>query len=108
MARVDCHLISGCELSLDTDNTLLKENGESVLAVLITETGQMPVRIRRHFLALSRLRYIAALDPSRVVHSAFLDCVVPMPIEMLKVEAIEAVAEKIIKMLTCNTTSTAS
>ncbi|KAJ7868445.1 hypothetical protein B0H13DRAFT_1635715, partial [Mycena leptocephala] len=90
MARVDCYLISGCELSLDTDNTLLKEhlevrhlflrrllglNPHSMLAVLFTETGQMPVRIRRLLLALSRLRYMAALEPSRVVHSALLDSV---------------------------------
>ncbi|KAJ7835708.1 hypothetical protein B0H13DRAFT_1652547, partial [Mycena leptocephala] len=90
MARVDCYLISGCELSLDTDNTLLKEhlevqhlflrrllglNPHSMLAILFTETGQMPVRIRRLLLALSRLRYMAALEPSRVVHSALLDSV---------------------------------
>jgi hypothetical protein len=90
MARVDCYLISGCELSLDTDNALLKEhleaqhmflrrllglNSHSMLAILFTETGQMPVRIRRLLLALGRLEYMASLDPGRVVHSALLDSV---------------------------------
>ncbi|KAJ7894554.1 hypothetical protein B0H13DRAFT_1512904, partial [Mycena leptocephala] len=61
MARVDCYLTSGCELSLDTDSNLLDEHREvqlhflrrmlglnthSMLAVLFTETGQLPVRFR--------------------------------------------------------------
>ncbi|KAJ7494670.1 hypothetical protein B0H11DRAFT_2002927 [Mycena galericulata] len=88
MARVDCYLISGCELALDTDIALLKEhveaqhmflrrllglNPHSMLAVLFTETGQMPVRIRRLLLVLGRLKYMVDVDPGRVVHSALLD-----------------------------------
>ncbi|KAJ7106218.1 hypothetical protein C8R44DRAFT_638506, partial [Mycena epipterygia] len=68
MARVDCYLISRCELALDTNNSLIQEhmeaqhmclcrllglNPHSMLAVLLTETGQMPVRIRRLLLAIT-------------------------------------------------------
>ncbi|KAJ7078793.1 hypothetical protein C8R44DRAFT_654372, partial [Mycena epipterygia] len=85
---VDCYLISGCELALDTDNSLIQEhmeaqhmflrrllglNPHSMLAVLFTETGQMPVRIRRLLLALGRLQYMVEVGPARVVHSALLD-----------------------------------
>ncbi|KAJ7503252.1 hypothetical protein B0H11DRAFT_1629693, partial [Mycena galericulata] len=46
----------------------------SMLAVLFTETGQMPVRIRRLLLALGQLRYMIGLDPGRVVpKTAFPD-----------------------------------
>ncbi|KAJ7679003.1 hypothetical protein DFH06DRAFT_1165435 [Mycena polygramma] len=87
-ARVDCYLTSGCELSLDTDGKLLKEhldvqhdflrrllglNSHSMLAVLFTETGMMPLRIRRLLLALGRLEYLLGTDKGRVVHDALLD-----------------------------------
>ncbi|KAJ7044790.1 hypothetical protein C8F04DRAFT_1389078 [Mycena alexandri] len=92
MARVDCYLISRCELSLDTDGSLLKEhldvqhtflrrllglNSHSLLAVLFTETGQMPIRIRRLLIALGRLKYMNALgqEQGRVVRDAFLDSI---------------------------------
>ncbi|KAF7356855.1 Reverse transcriptase domain-containing protein [Mycena venus] len=90
MARVDCYLISGCELALDTDNSLLDElmevqhlflrrllglNSRSMLAVLFTETGQMPIRIRRLLLTLGRLQYMVKLDDRRVVRSALLDSI---------------------------------
>ena len=73
MARADCYLVSGCELALDTSADLLAElqdaqhsflrrllglNPCSMLALLFTETGQMPVRIRRLLLALGRLKYM--------------------------------------------------
>ncbi|KAJ7918680.1 hypothetical protein B0H13DRAFT_2435218 [Mycena leptocephala] len=88
-ARVDCYLTSGCELSLDTDTLvtehvevqhlflrrLLGLNSHSMLAVLFTETGLMPVRIRRLLLALGRLEYMLSTDPRRIVHSALLDSV---------------------------------
>ncbi|KAJ7090615.1 hypothetical protein C8R44DRAFT_990643 [Mycena epipterygia] len=88
MARVDCYLISGCELALDTDNSLIQDhieaqhmflrqllglNPHSMLAVLFTETGQMPVRIRRLLLALGQLQYMVDVGPGRVVHSALLN-----------------------------------
>ncbi|KAJ6464634.1 hypothetical protein C8R47DRAFT_1224704 [Mycena vitilis] len=87
-ARVDCYLTSGCELSLDTDGKLLKEhldvqhdflrrllglNSHSMLAVLFTETGMMPLHIRRLLLALGRLEYLLGTDDGRVVHDALLD-----------------------------------
>ncbi|KAF7347327.1 Reverse transcriptase domain-containing protein [Mycena venus] len=93
MARVDCYLISGCELSLDTDSSLLQDhmdvqhlflrrllglNPHSMLAILFTETGQMPLRVRRLLLALGRLLYLVRTDPRRVVHSAFLDSIALM------------------------------
>ncbi|KAJ7018011.1 hypothetical protein C8F04DRAFT_1330302 [Mycena alexandri] len=92
MARVDCYLISGCELSLDTDGSLLKEhldvqhtflrrllglNSHSLLAVLFTKTGQMPIRIHRLLIALGRLKYMVALEQEqgRVVRDVFLDSI---------------------------------
>ncbi|KAJ7442088.1 hypothetical protein B0H11DRAFT_1619948, partial [Mycena galericulata] len=90
MARVDCYLISGCELALDTDISLVKEhmeaqnsflrrllglNPHSMLAILFTETGQMPVRARRLLLALGRLQYLVSTDLGRVGHSALLDSI---------------------------------
>lgn len=65
-ARIDCYLISGCEILLDTDSALLEEhleaqhmflrrllglNPHSMLAVLFTQTGRLPIRIRRLILA---------------------------------------------------------
>ncbi|KAF7345055.1 Reverse transcriptase domain-containing protein [Mycena venus] len=90
MARVDCYLISGCELALDTDTSLLDDlmevqhsflrrllglNSHSMLAVLFTETGQMPIRIRRLLLALGRLQYLLEFDDRRVARSALLDSI---------------------------------
>ncbi|KAJ7032222.1 hypothetical protein C8F04DRAFT_1211219 [Mycena alexandri] len=61
MARVDCYLISGGEISLDVDSRLLEEhlqvqqsflrsllglNRSSILAILYTETGQTPIKIQ--------------------------------------------------------------
>jgi hypothetical protein len=90
MARIDCYLISGGKLALDTDTLLLDDlqdvqhmyllwllglNLHSMLAVLFTETGQMPVRIRRLLLTLGRLKYMLGIDPGRVIHSALLDSI---------------------------------
>ncbi|KAF7360729.1 Reverse transcriptase domain-containing protein [Mycena venus] len=80
MARVDCYLISAAEISIDVDAHLLDEyldaqylflwrllgiNSHSMLAVLFTETGLMPIRIQRLLLALSRLRYMVGLEDIR-------------------------------------------
>ncbi|KAJ7157725.1 hypothetical protein C8R46DRAFT_1195605 [Mycena filopes] len=90
MARVDCYLISGCELALDVDGGLIKDhidvqhlflrrllglNPRSMLAVLFTETGQMPIRIRRLLLALGRLKYMVGVGPNRVVYDALMDSI---------------------------------
>ncbi|KAJ7451917.1 hypothetical protein FB451DRAFT_1051101, partial [Mycena latifolia] len=89
-ARVDCYLISGCELALDTDDSLIRElvdvqhsflrrllglNPHSMLAILFTETEQVPLRIRRILLALGRLMYMIAVEPGRVVQHALLDSI---------------------------------
>ena len=76
MARVDCYLISGSEISIDLDASLMEElvdiqhafirrllgiNSRSMLAVLFSETGLMPIRMRQVLLALARLRYMVQL-----------------------------------------------
>ncbi|KAJ7245740.1 hypothetical protein C8J57DRAFT_1725083 [Mycena rebaudengoi] len=75
------------QISLDTDPSLLLEaqhdfirrllglNSRSMLAVLFTETGLMPLRILRILLALERLQYMVGTNPSRVAHSALLDSI---------------------------------
>ncbi|KAJ7867109.1 hypothetical protein B0H13DRAFT_1451104, partial [Mycena leptocephala] len=52
---------------------LLGINSWSMLAVLFTETGLMPIWCL--LLALSRLRYMVELPGDRRVHSALLDSV---------------------------------
>ncbi|KAJ7478976.1 hypothetical protein FB451DRAFT_1395588 [Mycena latifolia] len=85
-ACVDCYLISGCELSLDTDTSLMDDrhlflrrllglNPHSILAVLFTETGQKSSRIQRILHALGRLQYLIAATSERVVKAAFLDSI---------------------------------
>ncbi|KAF7354570.1 Reverse transcriptase domain-containing protein [Mycena sanguinolenta] len=90
MSRVDCYLISGGEIALDVDSSLVDEmveiqqsylrrllglNSSSMLSVLYTETGQVPIKIRRLLRALSRLRYLLTLPDSedRIARDALLD-----------------------------------
>ncbi|KAJ7142485.1 hypothetical protein C8R44DRAFT_602888, partial [Mycena epipterygia] len=90
MVRVDCYLISGADIFLVVDAALIHEHLEaqhsylrrllgiksrSMLAVLFTETGLMPIQIRRLLLALGRLRYMAGLKGNRVVQCALWDSV---------------------------------
>ncbi|KII91974.1 hypothetical protein PLICRDRAFT_36739 [Plicaturopsis crispa FD-325 SS-3] len=90
MARVDPHLTSGCEVVLDVDKGLLAPlesvqhrflrrllglKYRSMLAVLFTETGVLPIRYRRIILALGYLKYLIALPPNRFAWSAFMDSV---------------------------------
>ncbi|KAJ7929721.1 hypothetical protein B0H13DRAFT_1596030, partial [Mycena leptocephala] len=92
LARIDCYLTSGVDICLDVDNGLVKEhleaqhlflrrllgiNSRSMIAVLFTETGLMPIRVRRLLLALGRLRYMPDLDEDsgRMVRAALLDSV---------------------------------
>jgi hypothetical protein len=95
-----------------------------MLAVLFTETGQMPVRIRRLLLALGRLQYMVGLNPNRVVHSALLDSIALLrvgksgwasdltimlqrlptaievsPDELLSAKSIEALVKKIVTVV---------
>ena len=82
MARVDCYLISAAEICIDVDAHLLDEclntqhwflcrllgiNSRSILVVLFTETGLIPIHIRYLLLALSRLRYVE----DRLVNSQY-------------------------------------
>ncbi|KAJ7656247.1 hypothetical protein DFH06DRAFT_991790 [Mycena polygramma] len=138
-ARVDNLLTSGCELSLDTDNALLDEhldvqhtflrrllglNSHSMLAVLFTETGQMPIRIRRLLLALKRLQYMAGLTAERVVFDCLLDSlalwregkpgwasdlailltrlpepIVATPDDFLNIDTVKGIAERVVKIV---------
>lgn len=90
MARVDPHLIFGCEVALDVDNDLLEGlksiqhefirrllgiHERSILAILFTETGVIPLRFRRLTLALGYLLYVTQLPRSHFAHTAYLDSV---------------------------------
>ncbi|GAW03734.1 hypothetical protein LENED_005478 [Lentinula edodes] len=83
-ALIDCHLINGCEIAIDTDKHLLSMleqvqllflrwmlglSRRSMVAPLFTETGIMPIRIRRVILALRYLIYLLKLPPD---HYAYL------------------------------------
>jgi hypothetical protein len=72
MARVDCHLIHGCEISPDSEDVHIKQlskvqirflrqmlnlHSRSVIAPLFTETGIIPLRVRRLLLVLNHLIY---------------------------------------------------
>jgi hypothetical protein len=77
MARVDCHLTYGCEISLDCEDVQVKQlskvqisfirqmlnlHPRSMIAPLFTETGIMPLRVRRLLLVLKHLVYFLGLD----------------------------------------------
>ncbi|KAJ7150825.1 hypothetical protein C8R43DRAFT_1191268 [Mycena crocata] len=138
MARVDCYLTSGADICLDIDGALVQEhleaqhlflrrllgiNSHSMIAVLFTETGIMPIRIRRLLMALGRLRYMAELGDERRVRWALLDSVdlfsegcagwagdlaimlrtLPMPIriapaDFLDVPTIDAIFKKVVEI----------
>ncbi|KAJ7230972.1 hypothetical protein B0H12DRAFT_219425 [Mycena haematopus] len=127
--------ISGAEISVDVEASLTEElvdvqhafirrllgiNSRSMLAVLFSETGLMPIRMRRLLLALARLRYMVQLGPNRRVRWALLDSVdlfaagkaswagdlaimlrcLPTPIritpaDFLCLQAIEAIAKRV-------------
>ncbi|KAF5363150.1 hypothetical protein D9758_008367 [Tetrapyrgos nigripes] len=88
---VDCHLIFGCEIALDTTNTGIQklekvQNGflsrnlglsrSSPLPPLFTETGIRPLPARRAILALSVLKYVIQLPATklpRIALNALLD-----------------------------------
>jgi hypothetical protein len=81
MAQIDPHLIAGCEVCLDVDMGLLGElkdvqhmflrrllglNCRSLVDVLFTEAGVMPIQYRRVKLALKYLIYLLQLPPNRL------------------------------------------
>ncbi|KAJ7431772.1 hypothetical protein B0H11DRAFT_1741215, partial [Mycena galericulata] len=76
MARVDCHLIHGCEVSPDCAKDHVRELcgtrvdflrqilnvlSHSMVVVLFTETRIMPLRIRHFLLLLAYLEYLLSL-----------------------------------------------
>jgi hypothetical protein len=85
MARVDCHLIHGCEVSPDNDDVHVKElctvqidflreilnvHSHSMHVPLFTETGIMPLRIRRFLLLLVYLQYLLTPKAPRLARAA--------------------------------------
>ncbi|KII84391.1 hypothetical protein PLICRDRAFT_95362 [Plicaturopsis crispa FD-325 SS-3] len=90
MARVDPHLTFGCEVILDVDRTLVRQleaaqnmylrrliglSPRSMVRVLFTETGTLPIGFRRVSLAVRYLQYLVNLTPNRFAHSALMDSV---------------------------------
>jgi hypothetical protein len=86
MARVDCHLIHGCEVSPDSGDLYVKQlcviqidfwrqalnvHSHSMLVVLFIETGFriMPLRIRRLLLLLGYLKYLLSLKLSHLARA---------------------------------------
>jgi hypothetical protein len=85
MARVDCHLIHGCEISPDSEDVhvnqlckvqvnfirqMLNLHRRSMIAPLFTETGIMPIRVRRLLLGLSHLRYFIGFNEDHYARAA--------------------------------------
>ncbi|RDB24922.1 RNA-directed DNA polymerase from mobile element jockey [Hypsizygus marmoreus] len=88
MARVDPHLIFGCEVIIDTDSVALNEfekvqlafirrmlglSARSLIHPLFTETGIMPIKYRRIVLALGYLSYLFHLPPHHLAAVALRD-----------------------------------
>ncbi|KAJ7500553.1 hypothetical protein B0H11DRAFT_1714372, partial [Mycena galericulata] len=86
MARVDCHLIDGCEVSPDCAEDHVRElcgtqvdflrqilnvlPHNSTVRVLFTETGIKPLRIRHFLLLLAYLQYFLSLKLSRLARAS--------------------------------------
>ncbi|KAJ7037061.1 hypothetical protein C8F04DRAFT_999416 [Mycena alexandri] len=90
MARMDPHLTFGCEISLDvvakhleqlTDvqhqflRRLLGLHRRSILAVLFSETGVVPLAYRRPIIALGYLIYLITLPENHFATAAYLDSI---------------------------------
>ncbi|KAJ7165321.1 hypothetical protein C8R46DRAFT_841280, partial [Mycena filopes] len=88
MARMDPHLTFGCEVSLDVVRKHLDElvdvqhmfirrllglHSRSLLAVLFTETGILPLSYRRPIMALGYLAYLISLPPNHYATAAYRD-----------------------------------
>ncbi|THV00867.1 hypothetical protein K435DRAFT_559516, partial [Dendrothele bispora CBS 962.96] len=89
MARIDPHLTFGCKIAIDVDEALVSKleavqhsflrrllglNSHSMLVVLFTETGLVPIRYRRLQLALSYLKYAASCSKDHLAFAAFSHC----------------------------------
>ncbi|KAJ7908578.1 hypothetical protein B0H13DRAFT_2661945 [Mycena leptocephala] len=120
MARVDCYLISVAEISIDVDSHLLDDyldiqhlfprhllgiNSRSMLTVLFTETGRMPIRIRCLLLALGapRLRGFVCSWKSMLGwrHCYFIACsstpIRIAPADFLSIPTIDAISKKVVE-----------
>ncbi|KAF5386614.1 hypothetical protein D9615_001545 [Tricholomella constricta] len=90
MARVDPHLIHGCEVILDVDRAALNElekvqrtfirrmlhlSARSLLHPLYTETGLMPIKYRRIILAVGFLNSVFRLAPNCLAYAALMDSI---------------------------------
>ncbi|PPQ87668.1 hypothetical protein CVT26_007208 [Gymnopilus dilepis] len=88
MARVDPHLVHGCEVAVDVHGPsfkllddvhvfalrrILQVGSRSVKAALYTETGTQPLLYRRMVLRLRCLRYLITLPPQRLAAAAYRD-----------------------------------
>ena len=88
MARVDPYLTNGCDVSLDVvkSNLSLLEDvqiaylrkmlgmgSRSMIAVLFSQTGIMPIRYRRILLALGYLKYLLSLPAERLAWNALME-----------------------------------
>lgn len=88
MARVDPHLVGGCEVAIDVDppqllllqdvqhtflRRVLRINGRSMLAPLFTETSVAPLQYRRVQLAIRYLGYLISLPESHLARRALSD-----------------------------------
>jgi hypothetical protein len=82
---VDCHLIHGCEISPDSEDIHVKQlikvqirfihqllnlHPRSVIAALFTETGIIPLRVRRFLLVLKHLIYFLGLEKKDYARAA--------------------------------------
>jgi hypothetical protein len=85
MARVDCHLTHGCEISPDCEDVHVKQlcdvqvsfirqmlnlHSRSMIIPLYTETGIVPLRVRRFILALGYLQHLLELLPTHFARAA--------------------------------------
>ncbi|KAK0454733.1 hypothetical protein EV421DRAFT_1942969 [Armillaria borealis] len=91
MARVDCHLIHGCEVMPDATKSLLEPlvdvqvkfirkmlhvGSRSMLVPLHTETGITPLQTRRFILVLKFLKYTLGLQDKHLVRAAIMNSIV--------------------------------
>ncbi|PBK79030.1 hypothetical protein ARMGADRAFT_879905, partial [Armillaria gallica] len=91
MARVDCHLIHGCEVMPDATKSLIEPlvdvqvkfirkmlhvGSRSMLVPLHTETGITPLQTRRFILVLKFLKYTLALQDKHLVRAAIMNSIV--------------------------------
>jgi hypothetical protein len=90
MARIDPHLTFGCEVALDVTHAhvskledvqneylrrLLGLNRRSVIAILFSETGIIPLRYRRLSFAIGYLSHLMLLPPTHLAGVAYRDSV---------------------------------